>query len=200
MSADHDLFPNIETELVGETVVPWRPGYGLLDRWNSNIDSDDFPYVVEMEFVADKDGPRCESVRFVRREGGPEINARDIRKVPIARCFQAAIGAAALHEARTPAGINYTFPGAWQGQGTAVLGSISEAYKLARPTDVRTKDARLREVATVYASAQETGKPTQAVRDALHMSYSTAARLVGEARRRGFLPPARQRDQRKDER
>jgi hypothetical protein len=70
-----------------------------------------------------------------------------------------------------------------------------EAFELAR--DVRrrnpnTSDEHLREVAEVYATASE--KATHAVEEASRpTSHSTAALWVGEARRRGFLPPARQR-------
>ena len=66
-----------------------------------------------------------------------------------------------------------------------------EALKLARPSDAVAKDARLRNVAEIYKAAQPSGKPTQAVSDALFMSQrNAAARLVMEARRSGYLPPA----------
>lgn len=75
------------------------------------------------------------------------------------------------------------------GFAPAGAGAVVEA----RSADSRTNDARLHEVAEVYTAAQETGKPTEAVGHELFTSYSTAARLVMEARRRGFLPPAERR-------
>jgi len=170
--------------------APWRPGYALPRRWKATVEAVALPYTVELEFTAGDDGPSCRAVRLEARDGG-EISPSKLR-FPLGKCIQLAIGAAALREGRGPGGINYSFAGStpgshWPGDSSSRV----EAFKLARPADVRTKDARLREVAEIYKGAQEQGKPTLAVQDALHCSYSTAARLVGEARRRGFLPPAR---------
>jgi transposase len=52
-------------------------------------------------------------------------------------------------------------------------------------------DAFSEEVAGVYRAAWESGEnPTQAVAKHFEKPYSTAARWVGEARKRGFLGPA----------
>lgn len=169
--------------------VPWRrAGYALPRRWQAQIEAPGLPYLVELDFSAGDDGPSCRAIRLMAREDGPEINPREIRSVPVGRCIQFAISAAALREERTPQGIRYSYGG--EPYGTYSSAGV-EAFRLARPTDVRTKDARLREVAAIYKAAEDTGKPTRAVADELPTSYSTAARLVMEARRRGFLPPSR---------
>lgn len=177
-------------------LVPWRPGYFLPAYWQATVDGPDLSYLVELEFVVGDNGPSCRAVRFIAREGGIEISPREIRHVPVGRCVQLAIGAVAKVEDQAPPrpGARLSYGG--ERPGTYAPAGV-EAFKLARPSDSRTKDARLREVAEIYKAAEESGKPTQAVQDALYMSYSTAARLVGEARRRGFLPPSR-RNQRKD--
>lgn len=68
------------------------------------------------------------------------------------------------------------------GRHNATVGDVSVRRR--RPVTVE----RLREAATVYL-ADGSGKPTEAVQRALHVSHSTAARLVGQARRGGLIPP-----------
>lgn len=52
----------------------------------------------------------------------------------------------------------------------------------------RIDDERLREVADVYMTAES--RPTATVAERLHISPSTAAHLVGRARKEGKIPPA----------
>lgn len=169
--------------------VPWRPGHVLPRRWDATVEADNLPYSIELEFTADDNGPRCRSIRLIAPEGG-EISPREIRNVPVGRCIQFAIGIAARRwePGRRP------FTEVFGGKAGHVPAGV-EAFRLARPSDARVKDARLREVAAIYKAAE--GKPTRAVADGLPISYSSAARLVGEARRRGFLPPAEQRNRSK---
>lgn len=55
----------------------------------------------------------------------------------------------------------------------------------------RITDAHLAEVVKVYQAADEGGRPpTRAVANAFNTSHSTAARWVGQARKKGMLPPA----------
>jgi hypothetical protein len=164
--------------------VPWRPGYGLPRRWKTRLEREGLPYLVELEFAAGDDGPQCRSIRLDARANGVPIGARDIRKVPIGECVQLAIASAAMREERHPGEIVYQFGGGHP--------NITEQVTLARPVDERTKDAHLREVADIYQSHADTGKPTQAVQDAFNRPYSTAARWVMQARQRGFLPPTKQ--------
>jgi hypothetical protein len=173
----------------GGGFVPWRPGWALPGRWRTRLSGEHLPYDVELEFVADEErGPDCRSIRLLVRDGGEPIGARAIRDVPIAACISTAIGAAAWREGHRPGQVVYEFGG---GEDVAV----TEQHDLARRA-VRAQtnsDEHLREVADVYRRADE--KPTRAVQDHFApVSYSTAARWVMHARRRGFLPPHRQED------
>lgn len=69
------------------------------------------------------------------------------------------------------------------------LAAEAEA-RASAPTRIRTRrEPDLCEVAELYLSAAHEAKPpTQAVRHGLGVSYGTAARLVGLARKRGLLP------------
>lgn len=173
---------------IGGGFISWRPGFGLPLRWTTTLDRADFPYVVELDFATDEaDGPQCRTICFKARSGDESISARRIRDIRVAECIQLAITSAAVRETRRPGEVAYELGG---------VGDISEQARLARPVDERTSDERLREVAEIYRAAnEETGKPTQAVYESLPFgySYSTAARLVMEARRRGFLPPTKRR-------
>jgi hypothetical protein len=164
--------------------IPWRPGYFLPGRWKTTLDGDDVPYLLELDFLADEQGPDCHAMRFVTRDGGEPISARRLRAVPVAECIQLAIGAAAVRTEQKKSGELVLELG---GGGP----DASEQFRKARPPDQRTSDEHLREVAAVYRSNNE--KPTQAVQDAWPISYSTAARWVMQARQRGFLPPTKRR-------
>lgn len=170
---------------LGRGFIPWRPGYALPPHWTVSLARDDLPYLIELEFVhSEAEGPQCRSVRFAAQEQGEAISARRVRAVPIAECIQIAIGAVTVRYEETPEGLHVSFGSKGD--------DMTEQVRLARPTDGRTSDEHLREVAEVYKSAGK--NPTRAV--AYHWpyhSYSTAARWVGEARERGFLPPAKRR-------
>ena len=55
----------------------------------------------------------------------------------------------------------------------------------------RLTDETLKEVAAVYRQHIPTGRPSKAVAEHFHYTPASARRVVGEARRRGFLGPAR---------
>jgi hypothetical protein len=73
--------------------------------------------------------------------------------------------------------------GEWTERNAAVGERASSSRRQRRPVT----DARLQEVAAIYRR-DTSGKPTEAVARACIVAYSTAARLVGQARERGFLP------------
>jgi hypothetical protein len=70
----------------------------------------------------------------------------------------------------------------------AVWGRAHNALS-APPKRRAVTEERLAEVAAIY-SRDTSGKPTQAVAKALHMSHSSAARWVGLARQHAYLPPS----------
>jgi hypothetical protein len=168
---------------IGTGVVEWRGDYGLPRSWRTALESEDFPYVVELDFIASKeDGPSCRAIRMRAPENGEPISARRVREVPVAECIRAAIGLAAIPIRRSEGEVTFLMGGQRE-----YARRFPEAFELAR--DI-TSDEHLREVAKVYMAATE--KPTRAVEEAFRpISHSTAARWVGKARQRGFLPPAR---------
>lgn len=165
----------------GGGFVSWRGGYGLPFRWTTSLDREELPYVVELDFATSEAGPQCRAVRFSARENGEPISARRVRDVPIAECIQLAIASAAVREERGPGVVTYRLGGS----------DVSEQAKLARsPEHGTSSDEHLRKIAKTYRNADK--NPTQAVQDAWPFySYSTVARWVMEARRRGLLPPTK---------
>jgi hypothetical protein len=161
--------------------IPWRPGYWLPRRWTTRLDGDHLRYKVELDFETGDNGPQCRSVRLTARDDEAAISARDIRSVPIAACIDQAVSSAAQRGEETAGQIRISLGGS----------DLNEVLTHNRPRqDRRTTDRHLREVAAVYRAA--TTKPTKAVEDHWSpVSYSTAARWVMQARRRGFLPPTK---------
>lgn len=149
--------------------VPWRTDRRLPREWTSRLDADHLPFTVELDLRTDAHGPACVAVRMQTKPGGPlTVGARDLRAVPLAECVAVAIADAADSD---------------------FAGSLAAARSI-RPRAANTGDAHLRRVADVYLNASE--RPARAVEAAFApVSYSTATRWIGEARRRGFLPPVR---------
>jgi len=172
---------SVETKPSGG-YVSWRPGFGLPFRWTTRLDREDLPYEVELDFITNEGGPQCRAVRFLARAGGDPIGTLGIRKIPLAECIEVAITSAAAREEREPGVVSYAIP------SPGFREDVSEPLRLARARG-RHIDDHLRRVAEVYLSAGGK-KPTQAVQEHwLPCSYSTAARWVGKARKRGYIPP-----------
>jgi len=168
--------------------VEWRRDKGLPRSWRATLEADHLPYVVELDLVASEEhGPSCRAVRMAARDDGEPISARRLRDVPVAECIQVAVGMAAIPIKRHADKIEFLMGGQPE-----YAGRFPEAFELAReirPQKASTSDEHLREVARVYMAASE--KPTRAVEQEFGpISHSTAARWVGQARQRGFLPPA----------
>jgi hypothetical protein len=161
-----------------EERVRWRPGLTLPRQWTETFDaSERLPYRVELELEGDRDGPQCRAIRLVARPG-ETITASGLREVPLGQLIRlSAIEALGAD---------------MQAAADAVMasrfgGSMSESGDVIEPAD-HASDEHLQRVAEVYLAARK--KPTQAVHDNWpFVSYSTAARWVGLARRRGFIPP-----------
>jgi hypothetical protein len=171
---------NATIKYTAEPFVPWRPGYYLPPHFTTILDGEGLPYLLELDFVT-QDGPECRAVRFHARDDGESISARGIREIPLGEAIGESIGLAAAPVEERDGQLIVNLP---------AKSRTGEAFKLARERGV--SDRKLREVAAIYRAAHE--KPTQAVQRHpafAPISYSTAARWVMEARRRGFLPPAR---------
>jgi hypothetical protein len=173
--------------------VQWRTDRALPPHWHSVLDGEGLPYIVELDFVADHRGPVCVGVRLGGRDSGEPISPRRLRAVPLGECIQIAIADAVIPIRRDDDGITFVMTPTRKERDFA--GSM-EAARSIRPRSANTGDEHLREVAAVYLAAPE--KPTQAVERAFGpISHSTAARWVGEARRRGFIPPAKNKEKKR---
>jgi hypothetical protein len=163
--------------------VPWRAGLGLPQEWHSTINDDDLSYIVELELAVIDGTVRCQAMRLEARADGKPISARDVRGIPVGECIEHAVAAASMRREEHPDGsiayhpAHYLHdPARWREARRVPLGL--------RPGS----DDHLLKVAEVYKGSPD--RPTRAVEAWGHCSYSTAARWVGLARRRGFLPPA----------
>jgi hypothetical protein len=166
--------------------VVWRPqsalpyeAFTLPRKWAHTFDtSDTLPYRVGLELEGDRDGPRCRAVRVDADPDGPPVTASGLRAIPLGRLTEIATASVIGHVA-----------------GAITEMSDSELAEFVKRSVERTSDPHLREVAHIYLSAPS--KPTRAVHEHWpFVSYSTAARWVMLARRRGFLPPAERRKKR----
>jgi hypothetical protein len=127
------------------------------------------------------------SVAVIRGDGA-ELSNSDLR-FPLSRTVDWVIGQEKkrVHQRLNP-------PPALADLGPVSLarhtewGRARNALK-ASPKRRAVTEARLAEVAAIYRQ-DTSGKPTQAVADALHMSHSSAARWVGLAREHNYLPPS----------
>jgi hypothetical protein len=160
------------------------------EAYTAEVDNPEAPYVAELDLQVGASGDlECRTVTVSQRPGGPPVTARGLRSLPLGQLVQAAAAAGALSVAPGSNGSVVMTP---------LLGRSAEvdgAYELSRARAREggrgaLTDEHYRKVAAVYTRAER--HPTKAVH--LHkawapISYSTAARWVGEARRRGYLPP-----------
>lgn len=173
----------------GKGFVDWHRPYALPRRFKATVEGDSLPYIVHLEMSAGEHGVEGNAVHYERREGGPPITSRGVRSLPLGEVIQTAVAAAAWEKREGPGSITYV-PGGDP--------DLTDRFEVAAPASLRpgqrVTDEHLQRVAKVYEAALET--PTRAVqehREWAPISYSTAARWVGEARRRGLLakPPER---------
>jgi hypothetical protein len=164
-------------------------GFAVWSPYRATIDDPALPYFVEIVARVEQGRFVCEELVCRRRPGGPAVNAVDLRRLPIAGF------------------IRHTAPfAAWKGKETPTKGvysgvplneeDIERFYSSYRRTERRggrqpTTDERLREVADIYRAALSTGRPSKTVAQVLHIDPAHARRLVGMARKRGFLKPTR---------
>lgn len=187
MANDEKRSASVSIGYVGDAawLTDWQPGYALPSRFSAAIDADWLAYPVELELVAAESKVRCVGLTLNARDGGKDVAARDMRKVPLGECIRLATTAALRPIERTGNALTIQLMGPTD---------ATEASKLAsRGPQRRVTDKTLRETADIYLHAEH--KPTDAVHR-LHsekpISYSTAARWVMKARERGFIPPTKE--------
>jgi hypothetical protein len=69
---------------------------GVPDRFTATVDDDRLPYDVELVIVGDEatETHVVESLTVQRRDGGPAVNAGDLRRIPVGALLAAAVTAA----------------------------------------------------------------------------------------------------------
>lgn len=183
---DEDRSAQVKIEHGGNTpwLPDWRSGYALPSRFSASIDAEWLAYRVELELEAGAESTiRCVGLTLSARDGGKAVTAREMRTVPLGECIQLATSAALRPAERTEDALTIHFrptdaTAAWQAAS--------------RGPQRRVTDELLQEVADIYLAAEH--KPTNAVRwqHSRRPSYSTAARWVMEARKRGLIPPTKE--------
>jgi hypothetical protein len=138
--------------------------------------------VIEVVVAVENGRPMTQSVKVERLEGGPMLTGAELGQLAIEDIVAHAVAGWAL-------------PHRGGGKFTPATdderANIVEDVKRLRRRNV-VDDNLLRQVATIYRGALDTGAPTAAVAEALGVGHSTAARYVRIAREpgRAFLPPA----------
>ena len=154
-------------------------GYVMPERYSVRINDQAYPYVAELEVVVEGGRVACESIRLLRREGGPPIQGATLR-LPIAGILRHTAPVVALRVVNRD-------KGKWAPVGEEDLEGFYETFRKQERRSGRrpiTEDT-LRRVAKAYRSALQTGAPVEAVRRSFdpEISRSHAGRLVMRARR-----------------
>jgi hypothetical protein len=152
---------------------------------------------VRIRFQEFKDGIHCTSVAFESQADGPAVSPGAIRDIDMADLIDQAISYQAVGARSSiqmygpdgpiadPAGrINIPIDRMMSRSQMDSTASDAVAVHRIRSVD----DDLLREVAAVYL-ADDTGRPTEAVKEKLNTSKRNATRWVALARGRGFIPP-----------
>jgi hypothetical protein len=171
----------------------WDPADGLTNfgpyrmprRYKVRIDEESRPVVVELEVVIENGRAVCERVSAGRRPGGPPVSG-DLR-LPLARFLQNTAAIVARRKARGQ-------KGGWAPLSPSDLEDFYQQYRTQKMSGRRRSidDARLQQVAALYMLAVADHEPPgKRIANEMFISEEHARRLVGQARKRGFLGPAR---------
>ncbi len=141
-------------------------------------------HTFEMDIAVEHTTPVCNQLRVIRNpERGP-LTGTELRRVPLASWLELVCREAALRvEEASPGGVAMS-PASAEEQVAAARASRRHRNAMT--------DELLREVANAHQSRDpetDARSPVEVVRDAFHVSPSTAHRYVSLARKRGFLPP-----------
>jgi hypothetical protein len=184
-----------------DAYVPWGTK-GLLVPERFGMLVRDVRYPIRLEIAVEDGRPVCISVSRVEQQirldsgeliqRGPAISGTFLRNVPLDRLMrdaldQAAIRIAPVFDLLTNEERLAYVRAAGSREGRR---AVEQVRRAPRGRGARLPDDLLRDAAKVYGDALERGDaPVQAVLAHFHLSRPTAGRWVGEARRRGFLPP-----------
>lgn len=202
-------------------VQPVRYGdkFVVPDHYEVKAEGQELPYRVRLKVVMEHGEPRVQSLTCERLPDGPPVTSEGLRRLPVARMLRLSIRLVAWKRTESMlSDDDEPTPGEGRARarrafsGAAVLGLDDEAALRAAEREMtgrrltwRVTDDHLRDVARIYREAEgQIGsrgvpEPTKAVYEHFkdQASRPTAARWVMEARRRGFLPPAPERQAKK---
>jgi hypothetical protein len=134
--------------------------------------------------------PVCQTLRCIRRPGGPPVTGEGIRKIPVAGILRHTLPDVALRITETGPGqyvLTPILPGG-EASEDQMMAAVREAMAVA-PKRYPVTEARLKKAALLYSDAEARGDPpTKHVATSMTVSRATASRLIREARNRGYLP------------
>lgn len=160
-----------------------RIGEGLMapGEYGITLDGEDIPYVIELDVALEAEKPVCKELRARQRPGGPPVTSETLRRIPVARILRDTLQDVAFR-------VTETGPGEYRLEPVHEQEDVEATFAAARKREPLTEN-RLEKAALIYRDAEARGDPpTKAVAEAMHVSRSTAARLVREARNRKLLP------------
>jgi hypothetical protein len=164
--------------------VPYGPGLEIPVSFDYGGDG---AFDWEMRVAVFEGQPRCIELRCVANESGP-ITPAAVHSFPLGRMVEEATLMSARPVDELP-----RRKITWQNPEEARREQAAAAAHFHSQEHGRTvlTDERLQEIAEVYRQNVATGKPSKAVAERFNYKPASARRVVGEARRRGFLGPAR---------
>lgn len=189
MSIDEEPTTEITTsyQLFGKGWgVPQRisPGRAVPAEFACTIDTRTLPFVVTLEVAVGDGLARIDAVSLKRRPSGPPIAARSLRDVPLKRFLDASLAAAELRVEETAPG-HYRLAPAGDKEFTdaALKRAAHTAARRRTRTDARTDvDRAIALFEEALTDEEWRRKPTMYVADQMHVSRSTASRLLRRAR------------------
>jgi hypothetical protein len=155
-----------------------------------NVEASSTSPRIALRIVIERGEPVCDWLSIERRTGGAAITGTNLRELRLSTLVRAAAQRAGGRVARRRRGSAELRPAVFldAAERERFRETIGEGRRTPR-RGKRLQHNELERVAEVYRLATERGMPpTQAVREAFHVSYPTAGRWVHEARNRGLLP------------
>ncbi|MDX6648159.1 MAG: hypothetical protein QOJ97_110 [Solirubrobacteraceae bacterium] len=176
----------------GDTDVVKFGTFNVPRRFIATADPNDAG-LPQCEFTVELDDhrrPRCIELVCRRRDGGRPVTGHALRKLPIGAYVRSALSIVAT-TAREGELSQHAFA------SPALLDALDHELASRARRGQRVPDEVLRRAAELYLDAPATGVGDRldVLKDALHVSRSTAARYVRRARELGHLPPKERNDQ-----
>ena len=162
---------------------------------DARCDDPSVPFDLALRIAVDEHGvPVCSSLECRQRDGGPPVTKTGLTGLPLREVVAEAVRKAAFPVTIDDDDGNLRLTADLTEQEEVATEDVYAAFRRNRPNAAhRVTDEHLRKVAAVYQLATEQGDPapTNRVAKVLYLTRPTAGRHVMQARKRGYLPPAR---------